>query len=42
MLLPAYAITIFGTSVPGRELAIVVAVIVVVIAIAWFLLRRRR
>jgi hypothetical protein len=36
------AITLLGVSVSGREVLIIAAVIVVLAAIGWFLMRRRR
>jgi hypothetical protein len=37
------ALVLFGTTISGRELAIVGVVVLVVIgAVAWFVIRRRR
>lgn len=35
------AITLFGAQIAGRELAIVAVAVVVLVVVAWFLLRRR-
>ncbi len=37
-----YLIALFGTNISGRELALVAVVIVVIVAIAWYVLSRRR
>ena len=39
---PVSLITLFGANLPGRELLVVGLVIVVVVAIGWFLMSRRR
>lgn len=35
-------IAIFGAQIAGRELAVVAIVVVVLVGVAWFLLRRGR
>ena len=37
-----YLIALFGTNISGRELAVIAVVIVVIVAIAWYLMSRRR
>lgn len=37
-----FLITLFGASIPGRDLLVVGVVIVILVAIGWFLLSRRR
>lgn len=41
-MIPLYLVTIGGFTFSGRELAIVAVVVIVVAALAWFLLSRSR